>query len=235
MNILITNDDGINAIGINLLSRVASEFGEVTVIAPKQQQSGCGHFTTLDKPIEMSKVGDNRFAVAGSRVDCVRIGIAHMEKKFDWVLSGINDGANLGFDIFLSGTVGAAREAAYRGLPAIAFSQYCNKHGNSKRWIRAEHHARALLKDLFLNEPRPRQFWNVNFPDLESEDAGIAQHNGKLACKIIHCELDPNPLPLVYESDGQVFSPNGDYHLRSRADGTDIDVCFSGHIAVTMV
>lgn len=235
MNILITNDDGVSAIGIDVLRRVASEFGQVTVVAPEHQQSGCGHNTTLDRDLHINDLGGGRYSVNGTPVDCIRLAITHLGGEFDWVLSGINDGANLGFDVYLSGTVGAAREAAYRGFPAIALSQYCGKRNSESRWIKSEHYAHAMLRELLIKKPNPRKFWNVNFPDIETEESSIAQHNGKLNCEIVHCELDHSPLPLAYQAEGNRFTPNGDYHLRSRESGTDIDVCFSGDISVTMV
>ena len=123
----------------------------------------------------------------------------------------------------------------FRGFPAIALSQYCGKRNSESRWIKSEHYAYAMLRELLIKKPNPRKFWNVNFPDIETEASSIAQHNGKLNCEIVHCELDHSPLPLAYQAEGNRFTPNGDYHLRSRETGTDIDVCFSGDISVTMV
>ncbi len=123
MKILISNDDGIDSLGIQALARAAAKLGEVTVVAPEREQSTVSHSLTLHKPLRLYARGDRQFAVSGSPADCVYIAVKEVLKaKPDIVLSGINRGANLGNDIFYSGTVAAAREAAQLGIPSYAFS-----------------------------------------------------------------------------------------------------------------
>ena len=124
INILITNDDGWDAEGIAQLAKVATQFGSTTVIAPAEPQSGISHQLTMDRAMDLVEQKPDWYSLAGTPADCVRFGLHHLSKKFDLVLSGINHGANLGVDVFTSGTVAAAREANFHGVSAIALSQY---------------------------------------------------------------------------------------------------------------
>ena len=132
MKLLITNDDGFSAPGIQLLANVAAEFGQVTVVAPACQQSGISHRITFENPLNLVEKGTNAYSVDGTPADCVRVALSLWEGEFDCVLSGINDGANLGVDIYYSGTVAAAREATFFGLRSIAFSQYRANYQSSQ-------------------------------------------------------------------------------------------------------
>lgn len=128
MKILITNDDGIEALGIRLLTSWARSLGEVTVVAPKIEQSGKSHGIELIHPIEIKRVdymdGVTAYSVDSTPADCVRYGILGLGQSYDLVLSGINRGANLGKDIVYSGTVGAIFEAAALKHKALALSTY---------------------------------------------------------------------------------------------------------------
>lgn len=131
MRILITNDDGIAAKGIRLLTEWAKTLGEVTVVAPMQEQSGKSHGINIITPFEIVKSelfdGVEAYAVASTPADCVRFGIVGLKKEYDLVLSGMNAGYNMGKDIVYSGTVGAIYEAAHqRAKAAIAFSSAPN-------------------------------------------------------------------------------------------------------------
>lgn len=126
MRILITNDDGINAKCLLPLAQWAQRYGEVTVFAPKVEQSGKSHGIEIHKPFEVKQVdfapGITAYAVDSTPADCVRIAILGMKMEFDLVISGINRGLNIGQDTIYSGTVGAIFEANALGVPAIAFS-----------------------------------------------------------------------------------------------------------------
>ena len=126
MRILITNDDGIHARGLLPLAQWAQKLGEVTVIAPKFEQSGKSHGIEIHKAFEVKKVdlapGIEAYSVDSTPADCVRIAILGMKKQFDLVISGINRGLNIGRDTIYSGTVGAIFEANALGVPALAFS-----------------------------------------------------------------------------------------------------------------
>lgn len=121
--ILVSNDDGVRAPGIAVLADIAAEFGEVIVVAPSQEQSGASHAITFRTHLRADPIQEGWFAVSGTPVDSVYLGALHLcSKTPSLVLSGINDGYNLGMDVHYSGTVGAAREACLRGIHALAIS-----------------------------------------------------------------------------------------------------------------
>ncbi|MDQ3333363.1 MAG: 5'/3'-nucleotidase SurE, partial [Planctomycetota bacterium] len=111
MKFLLTNDDGIDAPGLALLREVVAERAEPIVVAPDRHLSGCAHRVVTEEDLVLDDRGDGRFALNGTPADCVRVGLLHVCSDAAWVLSGVNDGGNLGVDTFLSGTVAAAREA----------------------------------------------------------------------------------------------------------------------------
>lgn len=223
--LILTNDDGIEAPGLEALTRMAEGLGPAITIAPAGPQSGCGHTLTTHSPFQIESRGPRAFAVAGTPADCVRMGLYHLNPEFDWVLSGINAGGNLGADVFHSGTVAAAREAVLHGKPAVAFSQYIIK-GKPLDWSLASRWARQALMVLWERPWEPGTFWNVNLPHLSS---------GSPDPDLVFCPLDPSPLPLAYRLDGEFANYEGVYANRKRQSGSDVDVCFSGQIAVTRV
>jgi 5'-nucleotidase len=224
MEILVTNDDGIDAPGIHVLIECLQAFGNVTVVAPDRHVSGCGHQMTLDRPVRLHRRRHQEYACDGLPADCVRIGLSQIVQA-DLVVAGVNDGGNLGADTFVSGTVAASREACMHGCNTIAFSQY-RLRGSERKWEETRRLTKAVL-DRLLVEPDSNFFWNVNFPERSSE--------GKLLADLMtFCPLDVNSLPAVYESlpDG-FFAYRGVYHDRTRSVGSDVDVCFNGGIAIT--
>jgi 5'-nucleotidase len=223
---LVTNDDGIEAAGLAALVAAAQEVGEPVIVAPAGPQSGVSHAVTWREGVRIEERNQNRFAIHGTPADCTRLGLLRIVPDAKWVLSGINHGSNLGADTYYSGTVAAVREAVLHGWPGIAVSHYY-KAGMDYDWKRAATWLRPILSDL-LNKPiEPGLFYNVNLPHLSP----VAREP-----EVVWCELDPNPLPLNYrheEESGLYFA--GDYRLRERTPGADVDVCFSGSIAITPV
>lgn len=125
MRVLVTNDDGIHAQGIAVLAECAAAvFDEVVVVAPEAEQSGVSQALSLHRPLRLQSHGEERYSVDGTPVDAVFIALAHVlrDRRPDLVLSGINHGPNVGYDVYYSGTVGAAREALIHGIPAVALS-----------------------------------------------------------------------------------------------------------------
>jgi 5'-nucleotidase len=223
MRFLITNDDGIDARGIQTLWQAATPLGQAVLVAPVGPLSGCSHRVTTDERFRVLDRVDGRHAVEGTPADCVRVGLHRIVPDAQWVLSGINCGGNLGTDVYHSGTVAAAREAVLHGWPAIALSHY-RKKNQAIDWQRAAGWVTSVLRDL-LGRPCPRgTFWNVNLPHLETREPDP---------DVVFCRLDPTPLPLSFREDGEWFHYDGDYHQRGREAGTDVDVCFKGKIAVT--
>jgi 5'-nucleotidase len=225
MRFLLTNDDGIDAPGLIALADAAAEFGEMAIAAPVEAHSGCSHKVTTHKPIIVELLEPRRAAVRGTPADCVRVALHRYFPNFDWVLAGINAGGNLGADVYLSGTVAAAREAVLHGRPGIAFSYY-RRSDLEFDWSQAAHWVRRLLPDLLANPSEPGVFWNVNLPHLPP---------GAPDPSVVRCKLDPHPLPLSFRDDGGNLYYDGNYHTRQRMPGRDVDVCFGGRIAVTRV
>src|SRR3954467_10108181 len=123
MRLLVTNDDGIPAQGLECLVSAAEPLGEVTIVAPDREQSATSHSLTLHHPLRPVQLGERRWQVDGTPTDCVMLAIqALMPQKPDWVLSGINHGQNMGEDVLYSGTVAAAMEGLSLGIPSIAVS-----------------------------------------------------------------------------------------------------------------
>jgi 5'-nucleotidase len=123
MRLLVTNDDGILAQGLECLVAAAEPLGEVTIVAPDREQSATSHSLTLHHPLRPVKLGDRRWQVDGTPTDCVMLAIGGlMQDRPNWVLSGINHGQNMGEDVLYSGTVAAAMEGLSLGVPAIAIS-----------------------------------------------------------------------------------------------------------------
>jgi 5'-nucleotidase len=223
MRFLLTNDDGIDADGLAALAKAAAPLGELTWVAPDSHYSGCGHRVTTDRPIRLCQHYERRWAIDGTPADCARVALAHLAPDVDWVLAGINHGGNLGADVFHSGTVAAVREAALHGKPGIALSQY-RRRGLDVDWAKAALWARQAIALLLDRPSKPGRFWNVNLPHPGADEPEP---------EIVFCPLDAGPLPLVFRADGDSLLYAGNYHERGRQRGSDVDVCFSGNIAVT--
>ena len=224
MNLLLSNDDGIEAAGLAALLAAARDFGKPVVVAPASPQSGVSHAVSWERGVQLEQREPARFAVHGTPADCARLGLLRVAPDTHWVLSGINHGGNLGADIYYSGTVAAVREAVLHGWPGIAFSQYLRDDA-APDWPRATRWVARVLADLLARPAEPGLFYNVNLPQLAADQPEPG---------IVFCPLDPHPLPLSYrhgENDHHFY--DGDYHARRRAPGADVDTCFTGRIAVT--
>ena len=226
MRFLITNDDGIDAPGLRALVEAASTLGQPVVVAPAGPQSGVSHAVTWREGVRIESRGEQRFAIHGTPADCARLGLLRVVPDAKWVLSGINHGSNLGADVHYSGTVAAVREAVLHGWPGVAVSHY-HKSELEFDWEQATRWVVPILTDLLSRPVESGLFYNVNLPHLPPDAA---------APEIVWCPLDPNPLPLNYrhEEESDLYYA-GDYHLRDRTPGADVDVCFNGRIAVTAV
>lgn len=225
MLFLLTNDDGIEAPGLEALSQAVQPIGDAMVVAPHEHLSGCSHRVTTSQPFRWTKHRERRFAVEGTPADCIRVALH--QKIFDhaWILAGINAGGNLGADVYHSGTVAAVREAALHGFPGIAVSHYLRR-GVRADWQRAARWVTPIIRDLMTRPWKPGVFWNINLPHVDPDSTDP---------EVIDCQLDPQPLPISYRLDGDLFHYNGDYHQRDRVAGCDVDVCFRGKIAVTQL
>jgi 5'-nucleotidase len=226
MQFLLTNDDGIDARGLAALAGVARELGAVTTIAPKGALSGCSHRVTTDIPFGVTSRDARTFVVDGTPADCVRAGLYALAPETNWILSGINHGGNLGADLIHSGTAAAIREGMFHGKPGIAFSHYRRRGLPDFDWSRAAGWVRPLLKELLAKSWQPGTFWNVNLPHLESDRDDP---------EVVYCPVDRSPLPLEFRIEGETWSYSATYQHRRRVPGSDVDHCFEGRIAVSLV
>jgi 5'/3'-nucleotidase len=223
--LLLTNDDGWDAPGLLALRQAAVGLGDCRVIAPEEPLSGCGHRVTTHGPILVTRPSADHTVVAGTPADCVRLALHHLASGVGWVLAGINRGGNLGTDIHHSGTVAAVREGVTHGVPGIAVSHYIAP-GRSIDWSRAARWARPVLVGLMARPWEAGTFWNVNLPHLGPEDPEP---------EVVFCPVDPSPLPLAFKVEGGQAVYAGDYQTRVRRAHADVDVCFGGRIAVSLI
>lgn len=179
MRVLLTNDDGINSAGIQNLYETILKYDFVTelwLVAPSDNKSCCSHSMSYNVPFSLTKKSERIFAVSGTPVDCVVVALQDLmvNNKPDIVISGINEGANLDVDVFYSGTVGAAREAALAGIPAIAISQLYRGYRNidNIRWQNNDPIFLKLLPQLMhsyqdSNLFAHRSLININLPVVD--------------------------------------------------------------------
>lgn len=225
MRFLLTNDDGYGAPGLETLERAAIARGSISVIAPDDHLSGCSHQIVDKRPIAVTHKGEGRFTLDAFPADCVRLANQGLVPEFDWVLSGVNNGGNLGVDLYLSGTVAAIREAAILGHRAIGFSQYRRNRHVEADWSWTERQVGRVLPVLLERGLDPGYFWNVNFPHPE----------GDIDPPLVFCDPDPQPLQLAYVSNGETYTYSGSYQKRPQTPGHDVEVCFGGAIAISLV
>lgn len=171
MNILVTNDDGIQAQGLSTLVEYLSEIADVYVCAPDAQRSACGHGITMNTPITVNerevKGAKAAWSISGTPADCVKLGVKRLAPNVDMVFSGINHGANLGTDAFYSGTVAGAAEGVFCGFPSVAVS-ICSH--NPKCFDPAGQMARTVAEKVTEHGLEKGVMLNVNIPDRMPEE-----------------------------------------------------------------
>ena len=173
LRILLSNDDGIGARGLAVLEEVARGLSDdVWIVAPESEQSGAGHSLTINEPLRLRQVGERRYAVMGTPTDCVMLAVYYLmrgQRRPDLLLSGVNNGANLGEDVTYSGTVAAALEGALLGIRSIALSQVVRSFPGQTEpacWETAARHGAVVIDRLLRMDDWPNGvLMNVNFPD----------------------------------------------------------------------
>lgn len=229
MNILITNDDGIEAHGIMRLVAAAKKYGNIWVVAPESQRSAASHSITLRTSITAKKFsfpveGVNAYAVSGMPADCVRIACRGlMPVKPDIIFSGINFGYNAGTDVQYSATMGAAMEGIFQGVPSIAFSEGFSEDSRQL----TDEHLDEILK-LVIPKANTGHVVNVNFPDCNKADfAGILENRICSKTCIFDDEYTKKTL-----SDGVLeFMVNGQYQEIAESN-SDLHALFTKHISI---
>ena len=230
MRVLVSNDDGVDAPGIHVLARHLAMVGDVVVVAPDRDRSGASNSLTLDQPIRVTRLDDNRYRVAGTPTDCVHLALSGLlDVEPDIVVSGISNAANLGDDVIYSGTVSAAMEGRFLGLPAIAVSLVTRDH-------KGEHFESAALAVMLLMrklivDPLPADtILNVNVPDLPWEQirglsvARLGRRHRSAPCI---AQQDPRGRPIWW------IGPAGE--AEDDGPGTDFHAVREGYVSITPI
>lgn len=242
MRILITNDDGINAPGLEVLAEIAAEIagpdGEVWTVAPAFEQSGVGHCISYAHPTMLAQLGPRRFAAEGSPADCVLAALfdVMVDAPPDLVLSGVNRGNNAGENAMYSGTIGGAMEAALQGLPAIALSQYLGprNYQADNPFDAALGHGAQVIRALldhgdWTADDDFRLFYNINFPPIPAADVlgtRVAPQGRRNGARFVMQPYNaPNGRRYLWVSGGAQDA--------EATDGSDVDANQQGYISVT--
>ncbi|MBV6414119.1 MAG: 5'/3'-nucleotidase SurE [Xanthomonadales bacterium] len=230
MHVLISNDDGVDAPGIAVLARHMAALGRVSVVAPDRDRSGASNSLTLDQPIRATPLEDGRIRVAGTPTDCVHLALAGLlDSEPMIVVSGINNSANLGDDVLYSGTVAAAMEGRFLGLPAIAVSLVTQDHVGQHYDTAARAALRLVMR--LLEDPLPADtILNVNVPDQPWEairgfEVTRLGHRHRSEACIRQC--DPRGRPMWW------IGPAGPE--QDAGPGTDFHSVRSGYISITPI
>ena len=198
--ILVTNDDGVHAVGLGALAEALTPLGEVYVIAPDREQSAVGHALTLHRPLRVDRLGERRFAVNGTPSDCVNLGVLGLLPEPPvLVVSGINHGSNLGDDVTYSGTVSAAMEGTLLGIPSVAVSQVEGESGG----FHGAGRVAALVAARVLVEGLPaKTLLNVNVPSGEIGGIRVTRLGHRVYREKVVQETDPRGRPYYWIGAG---------------------------------
>jgi 5'-nucleotidase len=251
---LLTNDDGIEAAGLQEFASAMRALGDVYVVAPDAVRSCCSHAVTTATELHLRQHDPRTWSLSGTPTDCIRLALRWLGIQPDWILSGVNEGGNLGVDIHYSGTVAGAREGRLLGYRSMALSQYLRRD-RPRDWKLTAQRAKFAFEHWNSQPIAERSFWNINLPvvdhdriELETvqcEPEGQMLHyhfervdppgpasgttqplpgSREPAAKPLLGDADSAPIPIVYRSN---------YQLRPRSEGTDVATCFAGSIVAT--
>jgi len=230
MRVLVSNDDGVDAPGILILARRLSVVGEVTIVAPDRDRSGASNSLTLDQPIRVSRMDDGRYRVMGTPTDCVHLALAGLlEHEPDIVVSGINNSANLGDDVIYSGTVSAAMEGRFLGLPAIAVSLASQDH-NGQHYHTAAQAALSIMQRLLVDPLPADTILNVNVPDrawVEIRGFAVTRLGRRHRSSPCIQQRDPRGRPIYWIGPPPEAEDDG--------PGTDFHAVRDGFISITPI
>ncbi len=234
MRILITNDDGIRAPGLVALANVAKQFGEVKIVAPDRERSACGHAMTMRDPLRVSEFkwdGIEAYEVNGVPVDCVNVGLTvAWPDGCDLVLSGINNGPNLGFDITYSGTVAGAMEGTINGIRSIAMSMALFVSGAPIHYETGEKWLAENFEMLVSAPCKPLCFLNVNVPSIEFVELRghrVTQMGQRVYQDRVEMRQDPWGRPYYWQGGVVVMDRD--------QPGTDVQAVTEGFVSITPV
>ena len=234
MRILVTNDDGIHADGLDICEQIARTLSDdVWVIAPEYDQSGVAHSLSLNDPLRLRQIGERRFAVRGTPTDCVIMGARHLLNGHDpdLVLSGVNRGRNAGEDVIYSGTIAGAMEGTVLGIPSVALSQsYKSRSGQPPHWDTSLRYGPEIIRKVLAEGVPDDVLINVNFPDCApGEVKGIVVTNqGRRRQERLNIDkrIDGRGNPYYWIAYVRLTPPKA-------ADGSDLAAIEDRRIAVT--
>jgi 5'-nucleotidase len=234
MRILVTNDDGIHAEGLDICVEIARALSDdVWVIAPEYDQSGVSHSLSLNDPLRLRQVAERRYAVRGTPTDCVIMGVRNVlsDKGPDLVLSGVNRGRNAGEDVIYSGTIAGAMEGTVLGIPSLALSQsYMSRSSEPTHWDTGLRFAPDIIRKV-LAEGIPRDVLvNVNFPNCAPHEVkGIAvTTQGRRRAERLHIDARHDGRGNPYYWIAYVRQPGG-----KLPEGSDVAALEERRISVT--
>ena len=230
LNILVTNDDGIFAKGINSLVEVALEFGDVCVVAPDKPQSGMGHAITIHDPIRLKKFdfgsSITSFSCSGTPVDCVKLGVYEVLKsKPDLILSGINHGDNSSTNVLYSGTMSAAIEGALENIPSIGIS-LCD-YNSEADFSGAQWAVKRLLGELDFSVFPSGTCLNVNIPKMPREDL-----KGLKICRQGHAFWEDRFDKRLDQFNQEYYWLTGQFSGIDKREGTDLEALQNGYVSI---
>ena len=235
MRILLTNDDGIEAPGLNVLEEIARALtDDIWIVAPETDQSGAAHSLSLHEPMRCRSLGHQKFAVKGTPTDCVIMGVRHLmaDNPPDLVLSGVNAGQNIADDVTYSGTIAGAMEGTMLGIPSIALSQaYPFTHGSKIKWqTPLDLGPDVIRKCLDAGWPEG-VLLNVNFPDQDTKDISetLITVQGKRDQGLVNIEErhDTRGTPYYWFAlERRKSNPSA---------GTDLKAIYDGHVSITPI
>jgi 5'-nucleotidase len=223
-HILICNDDGIHAEGLRALVDALQSVATVSVVAPSSERSASAQALTLRQPIFVEKIAEREWAVDGTPADAMIVALNKLlPEKPDLVFSGINRGGNMGENIFYSGTVGAAAEAAINLIPAIAISVV--HHNKDFRFDQAADFARDLARKVLSDGLTPGIFLNVNVPNQWNGGVRFTRQSEKVTRNVLREHLDPRGRTYFWLHEQQITDGIG--------EDTDYAAIFAGEISIT--
>lgn len=230
MHILISNDDGVYAQGIEILASAMASLGKITVVAPDRDRSGASNSLTLDSPLRLQKHPNNFYSVNGTPTDCVHLAITGMlDEHPDMVISGINNGANLGDDVIYSGTVAAAMEGRFLGLPAVAFS-LASKNKQCEHFASAAEIAKKIVVQLIDKPLAKDTILNINIPDLP-----YAEIKGIRVARLGHRHIAEKVIPSEDPRGNRIYWVGPAGKAQDNGPDTDFAAIADGYVSVTPI
>ena len=226
MRILLANDDGLDAVGIQTLAKTLRQQYQCILVAPDRDRSGASNSLTLTRPLRPTQVRPDEYKVDGTPTDCVNLAVSEVvDGKFDIVVSGINHGANLGDDVIYSGTVAAAMEARHLGRPALAVSLVGNRHFETAASV-----VERLLMDAHTLMLPPKILLNINVPDVP-----LGELKGIKVTRLGYRHQAHPAIPANHPKGIESYWIGSLSEPHDAADGTDFHAVSEGYVSVTPI